>query len=351
MRGRLDSFGVAMGIFLPNSIPGNSIDKWAATFPAAVALPNSGPRGGTAQLGRERFHLFAYFLERARTVDALRSIAQLLFHRHLRRDAPSRFLCTEPAREQTRELLFGLAPGDYHAVEKLVIAGLDDQRRLDESCSERVPALPLRELALHLLEHSRMHNAVEPLEFSAIREHDRREIPAIDAAVRACDFRSKFAEDFVMRRLARLHQTMSQSIGVQHGKTEFAQHPRDGALPAGNSPGQAKSQHERRSAAGSSGTRGWLHRTPGRRSAAESRSLHRVAHQHRDGHRADAAGNRSQSARDVYGIGMHVAGKRRALGAEFFHALRKIAEKPLGLRSVGHAIRADINHGRAGTYP
>src|SRR5207245_11259093 len=213
MRGRLGSFGVAMGVFLPNSIPGNSIDKRAATFPAAVALLNSGARGGTPQLGRERRDLLARFLERARTVDALRSIAQLLFHRHLRRDAPSRFLCAESAREQTRELLFRLAPGDYHAVEKLVIAGLDDQRRLDESCSKRVPSFSLRELALHLLEHSRMHNAVEPLECFAIREHDRRELRAIDTAVRACDFRSKFSEVFVIRGLARLHQTLAQTIG------------------------------------------------------------------------------------------------------------------------------------------
>src|SRR2546428_557406 len=111
MRGRLDSFGVAMGIFLPNSIPGNSIDKWAATFPAAVALPNSGPRGGTAQLGRERFHLFAYFLERARTVDALRSIAQLLFHRHLRRDAP-RLALPLKTRGGLRHAPAGPAPSD-----------------------------------------------------------------------------------------------------------------------------------------------------------------------------------------------------------------------------------------------
>src|SRR3989442_12052738 len=103
MRGRLDSFGVAMGVFLPNSIPGNSIDKRAATFPAALALPNSGARGGAPQLGRERFHFFARFLECARTVDALRSIAQLLFHRHLRRDAPWRFLSAEEAdRKSTR---------------------------------------------------------------------------------------------------------------------------------------------------------------------------------------------------------------------------------------------------------
>src|SRR6266446_351773 len=52
-----------------------------------------------------------------------------------------------------------------------------------------------------------------------------------------------------------------------------------------------------------------------------------VAHQHGDGHGTDAAGHGSERSRRVNGAGMDVADESAAFGAEFFEAIRKIAEE------------------------
>src|SRR6266404_8906243 len=84
----------------------------------------------------------------------------------------------------------------------------------------------------------------------------------------------------------------------------------------------------RRSMVGSPSAGGGLHGVGQRRgfAAAQARGLHGVAHEHGDGHGADASGNWRERAGSVHGVGMDVADERRAFGAEFFEARGKIAQ-------------------------
>src|SRR5260370_36286335 len=70
------------------------------------------------------------------------------------------------------------------------------------------------------------------------------------------------------------------------------------------------------------------------RGTAEARGLHGVAHEHGDGHRADAAGNRRERPSGVDGVGMDVADKGATFGAELFEAVRKGLEKAAGFFAV-----------------
>src|SRR2546423_6567056 len=61
-------------------------------------------------------------------------------------------------------------------------------------------------------------------------------------------------------------------------------------------------------------------------SPAEKGGLDGVAHEHGDGHGANASGNRSESTGDVHGVGMHVAHQRRTFGMKLLEARREAAE-------------------------
>src|SRR5882724_6026212 len=78
-------------------------------------------------------------------------------------------------------------------------------------------------------------------------------------------------------------------------------------------------------------------------SAAELGSFYRVAHEHGDGHGADAAGNRSERAGSVDRIGVHVTNEHGTLLAKFLKTCREIAQQGVGLFCVGNFICADID--------
>src|SRR6267154_1831354 len=86
-------------------------------------------------------------------------------------------------------------------------------------------------------------------------------------------------------------------------------------------------------------------------SAAELGRFYRVAHEHGNGHGADAAGNRSQRAGGVDRIGMHVTNEHGTLLAKFLKTCREIAQQRLGLFCVGDFICADIDDCGTRTNP
>ena len=89
----------------------------------------------------------------------------------------------------------------------------------------------------------------------------------------------------------------------------------------------------------------------GRFAAAEKGGFYGVAHEHGDGHGTDAAGNGSEGAGGVEGVGMDVANERGAFGVEFIEASGKIAEQRFGFGGIGDFVGADIDHGGTGAEP
>src|SRR5882724_6330821 len=78
-------------------------------------------------------------------------------------------------------------------------------------------------------------------------------------------------------------------------------------------------------------------------SAAELGSFYRVAHEHGNGHGADAAGNRSERAGSVDRVGMHVPDEHGTFLTKFLKTCWEIAQQRLGLFCVGNFICADID--------
>ncbi len=85
-----------------------------------------------------------------------------------------------------------------------------------------------------------------------------------------------------------------------------------------------------------------------RRRAAEAGGFDGVAHEHGDGHGANAAGDGSERSGNVDGARMDVADEGAAFGAEFLEAVRKILKKALSFFGVGDAVGANIDDRRAG---
>ena len=78
--------------------------------------------------------------------------------------------------------------------------------------------------------------------------------------------------------------------------------------------------------------------------APQPRRSHCVAHQHGDGERSNAAGNRSERAGRLDHVGMDVAHEDRALLAEAFDLFGELGEDALGLLRVGDDVLANVNH-------
>src|SRR5882762_1101955 len=86
-------------------------------------------------------------------------------------------------------------------------------------------------------------------------------------------------------------------------------------------------------------------------SSAQFCRLHRIAHQHRNGHRANSSRYRRQRPRGIRHIRVHVTDQHISLSAEFLQPRRKILQEPLRFRSFRHPIGPDINHRRASLNP
>src|SRR5712692_7096260 len=85
--------------------------------------------------------------------------------------------------------------------------------------------------------------------------------------------------------------------------------------------------------------------------AAEARGFYGVAHEHGNGHGADAAGHGRERAGDTGGIGMDIADESAAFGAEFLEAVWKVVKKALGFFGVRYAVGANIDNRGAGLDP
>ena len=69
----------------------------------------------------------------------------------------------------------------------------------------------------------------------------------------------------------------------------------------------------------------------------------RVSHQHRDGQRANATGNRRQCAGDLGDLRMHVADEHRPFRSEQRQSRVTFVKQLPGDRCVGHLVHSDIN--------
>src|SRR5438128_2723735 len=83
------------------------------------------------------------------------------------------------------------------------------------------------------------------------------------------------------------------------------------------------------------------------RGSPQARGLHGIAHEHRDGHGTNAAGDGRERPGGVDGVGMDVADEDAAFRAEFFQPLWKIPKQALRFLGIGDAVRAHIDDGGA----
>src|SRR5712671_931220 len=86
-------------------------------------------------------------------------------------------------------------------------------------------------------------------------------------------------------------------------------------------------------------------------SATELGGFYRVAHEHGNGHGADAAGNRSERAGSVDRVGVHVTYEHGTLLAKFLKTSREFAQQGPGFLYLGDFICSDIDDSGAGSNP
>src|SRR5712692_4845138 len=84
------------------------------------------------------------------------------------------------------------------------------------------------------------------------------------------------------------------------------------------------------------------------RRAAEAGGFHGIAHEHGDGHGADATGNGCECTGSIDRVRMDVADERAAFNAEFFEAVWKVLEKARRFLGISDAVGANVDDGGAG---
>jgi hypothetical protein len=291
--------------------------------------------------------LLACFVEGAGAVNAFGSEAEFFRDGHLRGDALASLGFGEAASDEALELLFGLAPGDDEAVEGLVKARFDEEGGFNKDSVTRSGALPFGELLKSSFLDARMDDGVEAVEPAAVREDDSSELAAVDALVGGEDIGAEFLDDFAVSALAGFGELVGETVGVEYVKLQLTEHGSDHAFAASDAAGDAETKHALR-LANSGG------RLAGERAAtgaAKASGFNGVAHEHGDGHWADATWNGRQGTGGLDGVGMDVADEHGAFGAEFFEALRKIVEKLFGFLRIHDFIGADIDDRGAGANP
>src|SRR5579885_1791979 len=266
----------------------------------------------SAELGSQRFDLPAGEVERAGAVDFLRCMPKFLLEGKLRGDAAKSVFAAHAPLFEALELLLGTAPDNHEAVELLVISGFDQESGFNENRIADAFALPFVHFTMKGLFDAGMNDDVQASQLGGIRKHLGAKLAAVDAAPCAEDSRTKFAEDFVIRGLARLNEVMRQAVRVDHAEAQFAKDGGDSTLAARDAPGKAYAEHAQLMG-GCGGLRGERFAA----SAAKTRGLHRIAHQHGDRHRTNAAGNRCEGAGDLDGVGMDVADEDGSLARNF----------------------------------
>src|SRR6266852_568284 len=201
--------------------------------------------GELFESGDDAYHLPPSFFQRARAVNLVVGHAAFLIELHLRADSAEGLLPRHPAGQQALHLLLRLTPGDHQAVETLVVAGFDQQRRLHDHHRARLSARQLGELAIQGVHDAGMDDAVQAFEPGGVGEDDRGELGAVNAAVGGAHLATKLFEDLVVSGLAGLNQAARERVGIEYAAAELAHHCGHGALAAGNPSGEADVQHQR----------------------------------------------------------------------------------------------------------
>ena len=197
----------------------------------------------SAEPGGEGFDLMASLFEGAGAVDFFGGETEFFFDGELGGDAAAGFGFAEATRNKTLELLPRLAPGDDEAVQIFVNTGFDEEGGFDERSVAHASALPVFELAEDDFGNARMDDGVEVVELGTVVEDNGAEFGAVNAAAGSEDGRAECLEDVVVSGLAGLDEFVGEGIGVEDGETEFAEHGGDGAFAAGDSTGEAESEH------------------------------------------------------------------------------------------------------------
>ncbi len=196
-----------------------------------------------AEFGGEGLDLGASGIEGAGTVDGVGGVAKFFVEGKLGGDAVAGFEFAHAAGEEALELLLGSAEGNDESIEISCEAGFDEKGGFDEGGIAEPGSLPRVELKKHGLLDARMKNGVEASELVRIAEDDGGEFATINAAGALGEIGAEFAKDFVVSRLAALHQFVGDGIGVEDGEAEFAKHGGNGALAAGDAAGEAEFKH------------------------------------------------------------------------------------------------------------
>src|SRR5262249_12452333 len=254
------------------------------------------------------------------------------------------FLFAETASAEPFDLVFGAAPYNNEAVETLVHTRFDEERSFDENGIGDSFRLPFRKLNVHSGFDARMQSGIQFREFFSVRKNDGAELFAIDRIVFAKDFFSELTHDVFVCGLSPFDKLVAEEVGVENAKIQFAQLVGDPTFAAGDSSGEAEFEHFESSARGCG-------RMRFRRSPAEAGGFDGVAHEHSNGHRADATGNGGKRAGRVNSVGMNVADEDGTFFAEFCEALRKVPEELFGFKFLGDFVGADIDDGGAGLEP
>jgi hypothetical protein len=168
---------------------------------------------------------------------------EFFLHGKLCGDAATGFRFIETTRNKALQLLLRLAPGNDEAVETFVNSGFDQQSSFYKGGVARALAFPFFKLAEDGFGDAWMNDGIQAVEFGAIMEDDGTELRTVNAAVRRYNGRTEFLHDFVMGRLTRLDKFVREGIGIEDGEAHIAQHGSNGALAAGDSAGESKSQH------------------------------------------------------------------------------------------------------------
>jgi hypothetical protein len=202
-------------------------------------------RLSAAKLAGESLDLEARLLQRAGAVDFLGGETQLFRNGKLGGDAAASFGFAKVTGNEALELLLRLAPGNYQAIEFFVNAGFDQKSGFHKGGVARAGALPFDELTEDDFGNARMDDGVETVEPGAIVENDSAEFCPVDTATGGKHGLPEFLEDLVVGRLAGLDEAVSQGIGIEDREAHFTKHSGDGAFAAGDSTGEAESEHDR----------------------------------------------------------------------------------------------------------
>jgi len=209
-------------------------------------LRNGSPhRLSATEFGGESLDLEAGLLQRAGAIDFLGGETQFLRSGKLGGDAAASFGFTKAAGNEALELLFRLAPGNHQTIKCFVNAGFDQKSGFHKGGVACAGALPFGELTEDDFGDARVDDGVETVESGAIVENDGAKFCPVNAATRSEHGLPEFLEDLVVGGIARLDEPMSQGIGIEDREAHFAQHSGDGAFAAGDSTGEAESEHDR----------------------------------------------------------------------------------------------------------